>query len=191
MVNCIYFRSPQSATTRPPQDSPPKFESVGSKETHKERLRALLAPLPRHIVGPVPTYSTEEEEVAEEPPAKFSCPEQVPGISRLGRSWRAYPDPGSCRHYYICVEDMPAVRHGCGRGRGFDQNSQTCQGSHGHCSDDAQDNTTEASDEKDTVENKSEDKQGLFVEFIQFLIKIGMFNKNIVKSMLSNKHIFM
>ena len=38
---------------------------------------------------------------------------------------------------------------------------------------------------------KSDDKQGLFVEYIQFLIKIGMFNKNVVMSMLSNKEIFM
>ena len=36
---------------------------------------------------------------------------------------------------------------------------------------------------------KSYDKQGLFVEYIQFLIKIGMFNKNVVMSMLSNKEI--
>merc|ERR1711872_418131 len=172
-------------------------EDSPKAESHKERLRALLAPLPRHIVGPVPTYSTEEEEVSEEPPAEFSCPEEGAGISRHGRRWRAYPDPGSCRHYYICVEDMPAVRHGCGRGRGFDENTQTCQGSHGHCSD-AQD-TIEDSHAKEAIEknqkHKSEensgDKQGLFVEFIQFLIKIGMFNKNIVRSMLSNKHIFM
>ena len=41
------------------------------------------------------------------------------------------------------------------------------------------------------VKSNDKDKQGLFVEFIQFLIKIGMFNKNIVNSLLSNKEIFM
>ena len=35
------------------------------------------------------------------------------------------------------------------------------------------------------------DKQGLFVEFIQFLIKIGMFNEQVVMSMLSNKELFL
>ena len=35
------------------------------------------------------------------------------------------------------------------------------------------------------------DKQGLFVEFIQFLIRIGMFNEQVVRSMLSNKELFL
>ena len=37
----------------------------------------------------------------------------------------------------------------------------------------------------------SREKQGLFVEFIQFLIRIGMFNKNTVISMLNNKDLFL
>ena len=37
----------------------------------------------------------------------------------------------------------------------------------------------------------SPEKQGLFVEFIQFLIRIGMFNKNTVISMLNNKDLFL
>ena len=37
----------------------------------------------------------------------------------------------------------------------------------------------------------SKEKQGLFVEFIQFLIRIGMFNKNTVISMLNNKDLFL
>ena len=37
----------------------------------------------------------------------------------------------------------------------------------------------------------SQEKQGLFVEFIQFLIRIGMFNKNTVISMLNNKDLFL
>ena len=43
----------------------------------------------------------------------------------------------------------------------------------------------------DKPTKKSDDKQGLVVEFIQFLLKIGLFNKNIVKSMINNKDIFM
>ena len=35
------------------------------------------------------------------------------------------------------------------------------------------------------------DKQGLFVEFIQFLMRIGMFNEQVVRSMLSNKELFL
>ena len=35
------------------------------------------------------------------------------------------------------------------------------------------------------------DKQGLFVEFIQFLVRIGMFNEQVVRSMLSNKELFL
>ena len=37
----------------------------------------------------------------------------------------------------------------------------------------------------------SKEKQSLFVEFIQFLIRIGMFNKNVVLSMLNNKDLFL
>ena len=37
----------------------------------------------------------------------------------------------------------------------------------------------------------SKEKQGLFVEFIQFLIRIGMFNKNTVISMLNNRDLFL
>ena len=62
----------------------------------------------------------------------------------------------------------------------FEKATETCRRSHGDCSE-----------AQDTTEKPSDDKQGLFVEFIQFLIKIGMFNKNVVKSMLTNKEIFM
>ena len=82
--------------------------------THSQRLRALLAPLPRHIMGPVPTFSSREENgEPEEPPAKakFSCPQSI-GRSSRGRSWRAHPDPRSCRwkelyrDYEIVVEEF-------------------------------------------------------------------------------------
>ena len=69
----------------------------------------------------------------------------------------------------------------------FEQQSETCQRSDEDCHKIkcVIQNTTEK------PVKKSDDKQGLFVEFIQFLMKIGMFNKNVVKSMLSNKEIFM
>ena len=42
-----------------------------------------------------------------------------------------------------------------------------------------------------TKETGGTDKQGLFVEFIQFLMRIGMFNEQVVRSMLSNKELFL
>ena len=42
-----------------------------------------------------------------------------------------------------------------------------------------------------TKETGGVDKQGLFVEFIQFLVRIGMFNEQVVRSMLSNKELFL
>ena len=44
---------------------------------------------------------------------------------------------------------------------------------------------------KETKETGGVDKQGLFVEFIQFLVRIGMFNEQVVMSMLSNKELFL
>ena len=67
----------------------------------------------------------------------------------------------------------------------FDQQTETCQRREGGCRE------VEIVQHSQTDKKKSDDKQGLFVEFIQFLIKIGMFNKNVVMSMLSNKEIFM
>ena len=97
------------------------------------------------------------------------------------------------RHDYICVESTSSsspvggARHGCGRGRVFDQQTETCQRREGGC----QEVEIVQHSQTDKPIEKSDDKQGLFVEFIQFLIKIGMFNKNVVMSMLSNKEIFM
>ena len=82
---------------------------------------------------------------------------------------------------------VAGVRHGCGKGRVFEEETETCQSSDEDCVE------VKIMVQNETEKNvkKSDDKQGLFVEFIQFLMKIGMFNKNIVKSMLSNKEIFM
>ena len=79
------------------------------------------------------------------------------------------------------------MRHGCGSERLFEEHTETCQSSDEDCD---KDKITNQSETEKPVK-KSDDKQGLFVEFIQFLMKIGMFNKNIVQSMLSNKEIFM
>ena len=46
-------------------------------------------------------------------------------------------------------------------------------------------------EEARTKETGGVDKQGLFVEFIQFLVRIGMFNEQVVRSMLSNKELFL
>ena len=69
----------------------------------------------------------------------------------------------------------------------FEEETETCQISDDDCVEDK----IMVQNETEKPVKKSDDKQGLFVEFIQFLMKIGMFNKNIVKSMLSNKEIFM
>ena len=69
----------------------------------------------------------------------------------------------------------------------FEEQTETCQSS----DEDCQEVKIAVQNETEKPVNKSDDKQGLFVEFIQFLMKIGMFNKNIVQSMLSNKEIFM
>ena len=98
-----------------------------------------------------------------------------------------------CRHYYICVEStsssspVAGVRHGCGRGRVFEEQSETCQSSDEDCVE----VKLMVQNETEKPVKKSDDKQGLFVEFIQFLMKIGMFNKNVVQSLLSNKEIFL
>ena len=82
---------------------------------------------------------------------------------------------------------IAGVRHGCGRGRVFEEQSETCQSSDEDCLE--VNKVVESETEKPA--KRSDDKEGLFVEFIQFLMKIGMFNKNVVHSMLSNKEIFM
>ena len=69
----------------------------------------------------------------------------------------------------------------------FEQQSETCQRSDEDCDK----IKFVIQNETEKPVKRSEYKPGLFVEFIQFLMKIGMFNKNIVKSMLSNKEIFM
>ena len=51
--------------------------------------------------------------------------------------------------------------------------------------------TSAASEHREQGLGMSKEKQGLFVEFIQFLIRIGMFNKNTVISMLNNKDLFL
>ena len=68
----------------------------------------------------------------------------------------------------------------------FEEQTETCQSSDTDC----QEINSVVQSKTEKPVKKSDDKQGLFVEFIQFLMKIGMFNKNIVQSMLSNKEIF-
>ena len=60
----------------------------------------------------------------------------------------------------------------------FEEHTETCQSRDGDCSIEVKNNVMLSENEKSV--KKSDDKQGLFVEFIQFLMKIGMFNKNVV-----------
>lgn len=187
-----------------------------SIQDHKKRLRKLLVPLPRHIAGPRPTISipspeVEDRERGARPPEEFLCP-VFSRDSKSARNWRAFPDPSSCRHYYICLVQQSAdlgdpVRHSCEEGRNFNKETETCDligdegprcGDHGDHGGTTRPRpsvrpvTSAVSDNKEKQgPGMSKEKQGLFVEFIQFLIRIGMFNKNTVISMLNNKDLFL
>ena len=159
--------------------APVKWVSEDSKE-QKWRLRRILAPQPRHTRGPVPTLLTpspREEEVKEEV-AQFQCP--VSGASK--KMWGAYGDPSSCRHYYICVtakegSSAPApVRHGCTRGLLFSQQTETCVPGV------ACGTSTTTTAPAPTYNTRPVKKQGLFVEFVEFLIRSRLFNDKVVKS---------
>jgi hypothetical protein len=167
--------------------APVNWVSEDSKE-QKWRLRRILAPQPRHTRGPVPTLLTpspREEEVKEEV-AQFQCP--VSGASK--KMWGAYGDPSSCRHYYICVtakegSSAPApVRHGCTRGLLFSQQTETCVPGV------ACGSSTTTTSPAPTYNNRPGKKQGLFVEFVEFLIRSRLFNDKVVKSLLDNKEFF-
>ena len=167
--------------------APVNWVSEDSKD-QKWRLRRILAPQPRHTRGPVPTLLTpspREEEVKEEV-AQFQCP--VSGASK--KMWGAYGDPSSCRHYYICVtakegSSAPApVRHGCTRGLLFSQQTETCVP--GVACGSSTTTTTPAP----TYNTRPVKKQGLFVEFVEFLVRSRLFNDKVVKSLLDNKELF-
>lgn len=111
------------------------------------------------------------------------------------RDWRAFPDPASCSHFYICrvTQQTPLpARHACTPGTLFNRRTETCRADT-TCQ---QEKRSQEQEQEREVRSREEpdtdtDKQSLFVEFIQFLIKIGMFNKKIVNSMLVNKEIFL
>jgi len=191
-------------------------------EDSRDRLRRILAPLPRHSRGPVPTLITpeEEEEEEEEPIEEFVCPAHM----ERNRLWKAYPDPTSCRHYYICLAPAegsaaPAtpVRHGCTRDLVFRPTTETCALG-AQCSKDSKalPLSTRPSQGQGRVierlgivgnsrgkqsvariggnqqaEERKGGKQGLFVEFVEFLIKSRLFNEKVVKSLMENKELFL
>jgi len=185
---------------------------------HKKRLRKLLTPLPRHIAGPRPTIisntipDVESDEAFEsDVSSDFHCPSDILFISSKkasrGRNWKAFPDPSSCRHYYICLfpeslneinDETPAVRHSCEDGRVFNKITETCDIS--ELLDCKRNKFRSKKNFNFNLETKTQsdrwplksDKNGkkLFVEFIKFLIKIGMFNKDTVLTLLNNKDFF-
>lgn len=213
--------APTRITTIPVPTTTVKYDKLD----HKRRLRELLVPLPRHIAGPVPTFPSEVEETTVDSRSvadKFVCPTtftttflQERNYQRE-RNWRAFPDPESCRHYYICVvpsQEPKGIRHSCQGDRIFNQVTETCEYNSGSsvCVSRREGNQVDSHPtvRKERTEKPAGaagaagaagggggggggvDKQGLFVEFIQFLIKIGMFNEQVVMSMLSNKELFL
>jgi len=210
------YRKVKPVKTKP--TTVPSITQKYDKLDHKRRLRELLVPLPRHIAGPVPTFSSEVQQPAEESRSsvvRFVCPTSTVTSSisnslntetnfQRERNWRAFPDPVSCRHYYICVvpsQKPKGIRHSCQGDRIFNQVTETCEYSQGESClqrDRQRDISQEKSDRRVKVEEPvrsketgGTDKQGLFVEFIQFLMRIGMFNEQVVRSMLSNKELFL
>jgi len=194
-------------------------KSIKNLNEHKKRLRKLLTPLPRHIAGPRPTIISNtvpdveaDEAVAPETSSEFQCPSDILIISSKkaarGRNWKAFPDPFSCRHYYICLfpesvsevnDETSAVRHSCEAGRVFNKITETCDISELlDCNYKHKQRNKYRSNTKFNLETKNQsdrwrlnaDKKGLFVEFIKFLIKIGMFNKDTVLTLLNNKDFF-
>lgn len=163
-------------------------EHVIRDNKHNEKtnhLRTILAPRPRHMKGPVLTYVEGEEHVEEaEDLEVFSCPEPTDT-----RQWGTYPDPKSCKHYYICMGDTPPMRHGCNEA--FNNKTGTC---------DSVENVKECKGNRETFKNRetlknkkeeSKNNVSLFMEFTQFLIKQGFFNKKIFLFLLQNKNSFL
>ena len=168
----------------------------GDMDAQRSRLRRILAPKPRHHRGPVPTLTTPEEEKTEEKEAiAFVCP-QVGNSKKL---WRAHPDPTSCRHYFICMapgdQTSPApapVRHGCRYGLVFSPETETCVPG-ARCKVDTNHPATRTSTSTTRRPKQKAGggkKQGLFVEFVEFLIRSRLFNEKVVKSLLDNKELF-
>lgn len=168
-------------------------------DEQRSRLRRILAPKPRHHRGPVPTLTTpEEEKVEEKEVVAFVCPHLAGSRKKL---WRAHPDPTSCRHYFICMapgdQTSPApapVRHGCRYGLVFSPETETCVPG-ARCSK-AENNRVPArtTSTRGTTRRPKQaapgKKQGLFVEFVEFLIRSRLFNEKVVKSLLDNKELF-
>ena len=162
-------------------------------DEQRSRLRRILAPKPRHHRGPVPTLTTPEEEKTEEKEVvAFVCPP----VGNSKKLWRAHPDPTSCRHYFICMapgdQTSPApapVRHGCRYGLVFSPETETCvKGA--RCKSDLLRPRTSTSTTRRPKQAGGGKRQGLFVEFVEFLIRSRLFNEKVVKSLLDNKELF-
>ena len=168
-------------------------EDLGMDE-QRSRLRRILAPKPRHHRGPVPTLTTPEvEEKEEKEVVAFVCPH----LGNTKKLWRAHPDPTSCRHYFICMapgdqktSPPPApVRHGCRFGLVFSPETETCVPG-ARCKADSRVARTTSTTTRRPKKVAGARKQGLFVEFVEFLIRSRLFNEKVVKSLLDNKELF-
>jgi len=168
---------------------------VGVMDDQRSRLRRILAPKPRHHRGPVPTLTTPEEEATEEKEVvAFVCPH----VGNSKKLWRAHPDPTSCRHYFICMapkdQTSPApapVRHGCRYGLVFSPETETCvPGARCQADNNNRVVRTSTSTTRRPKQAGGGKKQGLFVEFVEFLIRSRLFNEKVVKSLLDNKELF-
>ena len=165
-------------------------------DEQRSRLRRILAPKPRHHRGPVPTLTTPEEEKTEDKEVvAFVCPPLVGNRKKL---WRAHPDPTSCRHYFICMapgdqKTSPApapVRHGCRFGLVFSPETETCVPGARCKADSRVASRTTTTTTRRPKKVAGARKQGLFVEFVEFLIRSRLFNEKVVKSLLDNKELF-
>merc|ERR1712181_47640 len=131
----------------------------------------------------------------------FTCPPIKNNSSK--KLWRAHPDPTSCRNYFICMapggdQTSPApapVRHGCRYGLVFSPETETCVPG-ARCKADLLRPRTSTSTTRRPKHKQAAGgtggikKQGLFVEFVEFLIRSRLFNEKVVKSLLDNKELF-
>jgi hypothetical protein len=85
------------------------------------------------------------------------------------------------------------VRHGCTQDLQFSPHTETCT-SGGECGRGSKRSyrpaPTTTTTTTTTAAPRRSRRQGLFVEFIEFLIRSRLFNQKVMKSLLDNKELF-